>query len=263
MNFLERLTALVKITAPKLKISKFNGFNLLSNIKVEIIINNNDKQEITLPPKKLRKIVKDAVLKEGYILLEKGAQKRIQDFSSVSTTTIFQSTLDFFRGKIPTNDLEILRASLYVKSVYERGESVSELKWQIMQKYGVRGKNIVNLCTAGYFDSVIKPLYTGMSKRSNFTPELFISTYNKIIDHYTFAVFVSNRMGKEELKQEIVTKTKDNKKYGVKSINIHGLGEDNVKKIVDVLSDADIKSFFTQAPEIDSRTDYIIVKIFI
>lgn len=258
MSLFEKLTSIVKISAPKLKILKLINLKILSQNKINITINRSDNRQITVPQDELKKLIK-ASLEEKYLIIDESAKKRIDDFSSVNSTVIFQSTYDFFKGKIPSSDLEILRASLYVKVVYERGESVSDLKWQIMQRYGVRGKNIVNLCTAGYFDSIIKPLYQEMSKKAEFTPEDFISTYNKIIEHYTFAVFVSSRMTKNELKKEITSKIEYNKKYGVRSMNIHGLGEENVKKIVEVLSE--IKDLVKEAPEINSKTDYIIVKI--
>lgn len=258
MTFFDKLTSIVRISAPKLKILKLIGLKILSENTINITIKKNDNRQIVIPPDELKKLIK-ASLEEKYLIIDESAQKRIEDFSSVNSTIIFQSTYDFFKGKIPSSDLEILRASLYVKTVYERGESVNDLKWQIMQKYGVRGKNIVNLCTAGYFDSIIKPLYGEMLKRAGFTPEDFTSTYNKIIEHYTFAVFVSSRMTKDELKKEITSKIEDNKKYGVKSMNIHGLGEENVKKIVEVLSE--LKDLIKETPEINSRIDYIIVKI--
>lgn len=256
MSFLDKLSSLINISAPRLKALK-----ILSENKIQVTVNKNDNRQINVNSGQLKKLIRDAVRKEGHLLLEETAQSTLQDFSNVTQKTIFKNTLEFFRGRIPPNDLEILRASLYIKDVHERGGSVRDLKWDIIQKYGVRGKNIANLCTAGYFESIIKPLYEEMSKQSDFILDNFLSTYNKIIDHYTFAVFVSNRMTKDDIKKEIIGKIEDNKKYGVKNMNIHGLGQSNVNKIFEVLNDTNIKKFFTQAPEIVSKNDYIIVKI--
>ncbi|MCX6704774.1 MAG: hypothetical protein NT162_00335, partial [Candidatus Woesebacteria bacterium] len=76
---------------------------------------------------------------------------------------------------------------------------------------------------------------------------------------FPFAIFVNRSMSINELKSTIETKIKINKKYGIKSLNIHAIGTDNIQKIKTAL--VDLKGLLSEEPEIDSGRNYIIVTI--
>lgn len=264
MSFLYNLKSIFKI---KVDLSKLTSIHLFSDNKNEqvtyidkrtIYINIANTKDKDVP--KLEKAIKDAVKKENNLLIEEAANKLLNDISKVENNVENTRLIQFFRGKISNNDLEIFRASLYVKNVYDRGQQVGDLKRDIILKFGDRGRNIVNLCTAGYFTSLIKPLYNEMLLQSNFTPNLFLETFDTIVNQSPFAIFVGSPMTKDQLLSEVVSKMEVNKKYGINYLNIHGIGEHNVSKIEFILTK--LKDKFASAPDIESGRKYITVTIY-
>jgi len=207
----------------------------------------------------LQKVLKKTVQEENQLILEKESDKLFEELLSFDPKN--HEELDYFKGRIPYKDLPILRASLFLKSQYEASKSVDKLKTDIMTKYGDRGKNIANLCSAGYFQKIIKPLYQHMSSKPDFTQKEFEARYEIIVMQFPFAVFVSRAMSHNEIKKIIIQKIEINKKYGVKYLRIHGIGGENVKKIKEVIQDKEIESKYTALPEIDSGQEFITVKI--
>ncbi len=267
MSILDNLKSVFNIDLSSLKSININ-IHLFSGNKtsksVEIIdnqanINIDAVKAVDIP--KLQKAILDAVKVDDDLLIEEQANKRLLDISDVERYDDGTSLIEFFRGKISNSDLEILRASLYIKTVYERGERIGELKDNVIQKHGDRGRNIVNLCTAGYFTSIIKPLYCEMVVDPNFTPNLFLEAFNTIVNQSPFAIFVSSQMILEALLKEVESKMKLNKQYGIDHLNIHGIGETNVSKIELLLGK--LKDKFSRNPDTESSgRRYITVTIY-
>jgi len=264
MNLLDKLSKLFGVDFSKLK--KFHIHILSDNQHENFTINDNRKIVIIntgkLDSKKipqLQTIVKDLVTENDELLIEDNASKTIEDFKEVDSQTENRNLLEYFKGKIFSKDIEILRASLYLKTVYERGENVSQLKQDIMNRYGDRGKNISNLCSAGYFTSQIKPLYEEMYSHPNFSAEEFSKVYEIIITESPYAVFINSRMSEKDVKKEVLSRMEIGKKYGIKYLNIHGIGKDNTDKIVNILKE--LNSELSQTPEITKGERFIVVKI--
>ena len=216
-------------------------------------LKNKDKR-------KWENIINAAVEGEDKLLLEDNATKLLESFEQEEEKSEYAATINFFKQKIPSSDLEILRASLYIKSLYDKGEPVRELKSSVMYKYGERGRNISNLCSAGYFTSYIKPLYLEMESQENFSNQDFIKVYNIIIKHSAFAIFVNSQMSLDELNEQIAQSMEFNKKYGINHLNIHGIGSSNIFKIQEAL--IKIKDSLSSPPEIESTSKYITVTIY-
>ncbi len=263
MNLLSRLKSIFNI---KIDLSKFKEIHIFSdNTGPKYEYHNHKKITINVSEKvlgkkessQLKQLLKSA--EAGTLLLEENSKKLLDDFSAVDQEKENRELLKYLKDKIPVGDLQVLRAALYIKNVFERGEKVGELKLQIMQRYGSRGKNISNLCTAGYFTSLIKPLYEEMSKYPDFALGKFQEAYDVIVTEQPFAVFVSQQMSERELRTEVERKMVINKKYGIRYLNIHGIGEDNVSKILRLLRSMEDK--FIQPADIDSEKGFITVKI--
>jgi len=260
MNIFDKLQSVFRIEIlPSLKNVKINIGN--NNKKFEnkgtiLIVNSNnlDKKEIEI----VKGLLVENVEENG-IMLEEESEKLLEEVMSIEKKGANKASLDFFYGKISQIDLEILRASFIIKELHEKHKPVGELKSDIMQRYGKRGSNISNLCTAGYFGSVIKPLYEAMAVASDFTLDQFRERYNVIVGQYPFAVFVSIRMSKEETKQKILQKIKLNKSYGIKQMNVHGIGKNNVIKIQQVLYE--IRDEINWPAQIDSGDSFINAKV--
>ena len=264
MSFLDSLKSIFNIDIDLSNLSSIHIFSdnnnkqvtNIDNRRIEINIVNVTTKNIP----RLEKAIKNAVKNEDKLLIEDKASIVLFDISKVQKTKENIDLVAFFRGKISNVDLEILRASLYVKSVYDRGGQVGDLKRDIILRFGDRGRNIVNLCTAGYFTSVIKPLYEEIVKQPDFTPAWFLETFDTIVNKSPFAIFVSSPMTKEQLLEEVTSKMNVSKMYGINYLNIHGIGEHNVLKIEYVLGK--IKDSFTSTPDFESGRKYLTVTIY-
>lgn len=263
MNLLENLSSIVKI---KFDLSKLKDIHLFSDNKNEqkIII---DKRSINInfaqiTPEELPKVLEAlnaTVKQDGDLLLEKKANSTLQDLKVVGNKPENVALVDFFTGKIKAVDLDILRASLYIKEVHERGQPVGQLRDDLVIRYGSRGRNISNLCTAGYFTSELMPLYQMMEQLPDFTTDKYQEAFNKIVNTFPFAIFVSTYMTRESVLEEVQKKMKMNKGYGINHMNIHGISEVNVSKIQWVLQQ--ISNDLTAPSEIESKRNYITVTI--
>lgn len=265
MAFLDKLSTIFKVDLSGLK--KLNLINISINSN-----NNSPKIEVRAEKlllnltqfslaenKALKKAIKSYFSDEG-ILLENEAEQTVEDFQISELARETRGLLEFFKGKIPALDLEILRASLYLKKVHESGRSVNNLKVDIMRRYGDRGRNISNLCTAGYFKSQIKPLYEDMYSQPDFSPEKFISVYEIIVTQSPYAEFINSHMSDTEVLDVVSRKMEFGRKYGIRYLNIHGIGIDNVQKINRLMVSLDQK--FTKPPEVNSTQGFIVIKIY-
>lgn len=262
MNFLEKLKSIINFESPK-KIenvrflsfdNKNKKYEYHDNRVLNININSSD-EKMLLMIKELLKSFKE----EGGILLEDRTKQIFEDVSSVSKDKENERLLDFFKGILPVQDIEILRASLIIRSLYNKKQNISYLKEGLIMRYGERGNNISNLCTAGYFETIIKPLYDHMYSETDFYLNKFLNRYEVIVTQYPFAVFVGKSMSYEELTKEVFNKMIAGKKYGSTFVNIHGIGTRNIELINKLIEEN--KKKFNLPLEIDSGPIYIKVKI--
>lgn len=224
---------------------------------LNININNLDTQK----RKQIEKAIRETVAGQGDIVLNEESEGLLGEISSIDEK--INEDLKYFKNKIPDDDLPILRASLFLKSQYESKKPVENLKQDIVNRYGERGRRIANLCSAGYFKTVIKPLYNTMASSGNFAKDDFLYRYREIINTYPFAVFVNIFLSEKKIKKKVLNKIEINKKYGIKCLNIHGIGKKNIVNIKKVLEDQELKGKFEREPEmIDSGINYVTAKIF-
>jgi len=138
-------------------------------------------------------------------------------------------TLNFFENILTPNDLLALRDSLFLRDEFYAGNNVSSLKSDISYAHGERGNIISNLCSAGYFEEVMIPLY-------NRSKTDFHEFYDLAVDRGVKALFVNGRMSVTDITTEIERRLVSAHSSGLKSINIHGIGEKNVQNIKKSLS---------------------------
>jgi len=264
MSFIDGLVKLF----PKLEKIKFN---LLSNINISVNVDKSDKRKVVLnlpnkkaieltdkESKKLFKLLPQAV-EDGYTLLEEKFDTKIQSYKKIISSNDNQKIIEYFKGKIPLLDLPILKASLYLKSLLDKGKKTWNIKKEIILCYGKRGKNISNLCSAGYFETWIKPLYEKMAESPNFEKKDFIQIYNEIVENSPFALFVSSGMKSSEIKKALLDKVKTISNYGIRQLNIHGIGDKNMTKIRETIKDIpELKNFDR---EIVEKNNIIVVKL--
>lgn len=142
-------------------------------------------------------------------------------------------TLTFFKKTLSNVDWEALRSSLYLRSEFKKKNNVTILKQDIKNKFGERGNVISNLCTAGYFESTMIPLFNKSEKE-------FWQYYDLAVDRGVTALFVNVGMTVDKIKSEINRILSSAKNYGLPYVHIHGIGKrniDNIKLCIDKQKD--------------------------
>ncbi|NLA30370.1 MAG: hypothetical protein GX880_00935 [Methanomicrobiales archaeon] len=187
----------------------------------------------------LKPLIQDAVRKHAALLIENKSKELLEEIKITESSKEDQDFLSFFKGKIPDDDYTALRASLHVKRRFEEGaqkEEINRLKLDIIKRYSRRGRNICDLCSAGYFEGLIK-IYEEMQKYPDFSNEAFLEVYNPIVDEGNLTVFVSGGRTEDQVRQEIESKMRRNRQYGIHALYIHGIGRSNIEKINMVIYD--------------------------
>ena len=197
----------------KIKLPK----NVLNNLKINLLnnINNNspviyDKRTQILninlgkqSPESIKDILSSLpeIVDAGFPTLKLTSTQKAEDYLEKIGVSENQKLIGYYADKLPAGDLVILKASLYLKSVLSNGGETISIKNDIAKRFGARGRNISNLCSANYFNTVIRTVYESMSKAKDFKIEMFWKEYNFIVDIYPFAVFVNVGMGEKEIKK--------------------------------------------------------------
>ncbi|MBS3079524.1 hypothetical protein J4218_05370 [Candidatus Pacearchaeota archaeon] len=177
----------------------------------------------------------DLVLeKSSYNLFEKLCQYQKED--KVDDEIILSA---FKEIGIPETDLKILESALFIRNLaFNQGENIESWKHDLQVRFGERANNIVNLCSAYYFEGFLIPLYDN-------SKELFFKMYEDVVGKSMLAVFVHSIMSQEKITKSIVEKLEISKKYGIKFIYIHGIGKINISRIKTCLAiNKDFFDFF-------------------
>ncbi len=241
MNILEKLKA-VGLYFPKLK--SVSLFKLSLNIDKSIHV---ERSTVTINPKKLNgkqkralmEIIRGEALDSAGLILDEEKAPTVEQV--IHALQGIHEVEDKFKPIIPSSDIPLLKACVYLRLKFEQGECVDALKAQIMRVYGTRGGNFANLCSAGYLETWFLPLYDELLRANPDNPLLakakFVSLYNNILSELPWTEFVSARASAAKITAHIVEKMNRNIANGVRFLNIHGLGEGNVEKIRGLLFD--------------------------
>lgn len=268
-DIVEKLLA--KLT-PKLKVDIKNPV-IINNLNIHIT-NNSADQDVNydlgndICKINLAKLTEDVkkgfisseLLDDDRILLEDSCKKTIEEFRNQEKSVESQAKIKFLDKKIPPGDLNIWRAALYLRHCYNKLEfknRVIGLKYQIMQKYGDKGRNIANLCTAGYLEEWLMPAYNNLKetlKDDDLAKAEFGKIYAHLVNELPFTIFVSHIMTIDGLKDEILRR----KEFGVAFVNIHAIGNDNVQKVKLVTPEIEKDRQYCE----ERRRDHIFVRIF-
>ncbi len=202
---------------------------------------------------------------ESGSILRSDTRKLIENFRQVEADPATAATLDYFRPLIPADDWPILRSSLYMKECHRRDRHPEgdRTKSAIVETYGDRGRNIANLYSAGYFDDWFRPLHEALVAEHEDVAEAkraFEKIYETIVKDAPWTVFVSRHRTKSAIKTEIVGKLQKNVGYGIKWLNVHGLGQDNVDTITSICGEVEKEGL---ASVVRSRTEPRPRRIFV
>lgn len=215
----------------------------------EILMDNisEDKKEL------LSEALKESIDKEDTKVFEKETWKLLEGLKKFERSNADKQLINFFKPIISFADFEVLEAAIYIQESFKQGNDVRSLKRDIRFRFGDRGNNIVNLFSAGYFEEFLTKVYSHSKEKFN-------EIYELVVSKAVLAVFVHSETDKEDIPKEIYEKLSLSKKYGIKFIYIHGIGEVNVKKIRECIKEN--KKFFKFfEKEIYEEAHIIIVEL--
>ncbi len=180
----------------------------------------------------------------GGLIWKDSKEETLDSYNEYSAQNTDGKILGFFQGIMPPDDFIALKLSLYLRSEQLKGKNIHSYKQDIRDRFGDRGSNIANLCSAGYFENEFMPLYNLVSK------EEFAEYYEIAIGKKARALFVHFGMDAEEIQSAFEQMVEKAEKYHMHDFRIHGLGEKNVENIK--------KFFATRTPKDDEN--FIIQK---
>lgn len=168
--------------------------------------------------------------------LESKSYESIEDIKEKLETN--KKIITFYKDKISQSHLEALKASLYVRESFRahaNRDYIIKMKMDIISRFGDEGNNICNLCTSGYFEGFLKEVYEDMSKKPDFNLKEFTEYFENVVKYTPFTVFVSYGMSEKEIMEQIKERMEYFKNYGANFLAVHGIGEDNVEKIMKII----------------------------
>ena len=232
-KWLQRLVEIKILSSLKKGSFEINFIKVVNNNSLPVPVNQNEEiiDWSKLSDKQKQAFIESIpeALKSKTEILDAEYVDRVEDYKNKQTIDL--KIIEYFNDKIPTEDLYALKASVYIKKVSDEGGNIRSLKQDLRNRYGQRGINISNLYSAGYFESWIKPMYENSPDQ-----EVFMKTYSLVVEQSPFAIFVHADMPVVEIKRQVQEKINESRQYGIKICNVHGIGEDNVVKIVNSLN---------------------------
>lgn len=222
LNF-EINSPLVNVNVTRNSDNKVNGKKYFHDEENKELLINYDELE-NKERENLSKVFNDN-LESGGEIFERGTKCLLNDlYEYQKSKAEDKKILDFFNIIISEDDFESLEASLYLRKRFSEKKDVKGLKEGIRKRFGDRGNNIANLCTAGYFEKFLMPLYNSSKKD-------FEKIYEVVISKSAMAIFVHSQMEENEITTELNKKIELSKKYGLDFIHIHGIGDKNINTI--------------------------------
>lgn len=179
------------------------------------------------------------------LFFRKDSRSTFISYEEYSKTNHDKAIIDFFEPIIPTDDFKALKMSLFLRYQSSLGKPIRHLKEDIIEKFGLRGANIANLCSVNYFEEELKPLYNQIS------PSKFKEYYNALIAERAKALFVSGRHDLKSLEAEFLKTLGKAKRYSIKLFKIYAKGKNNVdltKQFVAKLDSKEEDAFISQIP---------------
>jgi len=193
-------------------------------------LNINKSLLTPLENKNLGRTIRAALDEDGVIILEKESNKQLEQFKKFDKSTENKKQVEFLKKIIPPEDIKIWRAAIYLRNCFNKGKPVDHLKQEIIMRYGDKGRNIANVCSAGYINKFLVPLYEYASENienEDAKQKLFKSVYENLVEKLQFSIFVHSQTTVPEIVKEVKKKIQ----YRVHLILIHGVGRENVDKI--------------------------------
>lgn len=215
--------------------------------KVDSIFSYNEKSKIlNILVSKLEdankalliKIIRKVHETDGLILKQSKDDELISYSNYISDSGEDKKILDFFINKLPNDDYFALKMSLFLRNQAKSEKNIFPYKMDIRDKFGDRGVNIANLCSAGYFEEFIS-FYKAVSK------ETFDNYYEMVVGARARALFVNFTMNVAEIEKQINIMVEKAINYHMPDFRVHGKGKNNVSNINEFIKSRNGKEGYT------------------
>lgn len=262
----------IRLNSPNVKLKAKNSIVIINNPEKDPLSFDKNGERVTINIHKLEKeqqkvlgeIIKEAFEEDKELFKENLLEyaEGLDDYKEADPDKEF---LSYFKDKLTKEDFEILRISLFLRSRHRLKENISKIKEDIVKKFGDRGKNIANLCSSGYFENFIKPLWEAIHESVEDKEEAnkeFYTIFELIVKNGLLALFVHHSMTVDTLSSLIAKRIKESARYGFAMVSeqlyIHALSKPNVRTVLDWIENhgAEIK-----AEIIAQGKDFITVAI--
>lgn len=169
---------------------------------------------------------------EIQVLRDRSAQD-ISGYNEFAKSASFQATINFFESRIDPGDLLALRTGLYIQ--YLNSHNCIDEAIRIRDtaaRNSHRSRNILNLASAGYFETYIRPIF------ENNDPETAANEYADIVRYMPETIFINNKMIPDDIVLEIEAKIAEKAQYHlrVSKIIANGIGQQCIQTIYEAES---------------------------
>lgn len=265
MSFLDKLKNFVE-TSIKIDLSNFTLINInigainkaksggaISPVEIDKKTQTLkiDLDQLTNIQKQDFKELAKSYVQEGNYLLESDSASLLNKLYDFNKHSSYNKYLTFFKPLIPAEDFEALLASYFMRKEHTEGgdrDKLKRFKSDIQDRYGKRGALIANLCTAGYFEEYLIPIY-------NNEPSEFQGYYDLLVAKQALTMFIHSRMKKKEIISGLKNKIGLAKKYGLSHFYVHTKGKTNIKTVKNCLVE------FEKTYEATQKTERNIEKL--
>lgn len=190
-----------------------------------IVINNLDADE----KKVVQGIIRE-LYDAGETLFKKSKEETLSKYIAYRENNTDKEVLDFFEKLLPRDDYSALKMGLFIRDLMSTGKPIYAYKQDIRDRFGERGANIANLCTAGYFEEEFMPFYKEYSSQE------FKEYYELAVGKKARALFIHSMMTPEQVNDEFENILTRAMRFHMNDFRIHALGRSNVKAIKDFFS---------------------------
>ena len=262
----------IRLNSPNVKVKAKSSIVIIKNPEKDLLNFDKNGERVNINIDKLEKEQLEAlgeIIKEYFEedkeLFKENLLEYAGELDDYKEENPDKEILSYFKDKLTKEDFEILRISLFLRSRYRLKENVSKIKEDIVKKFGDRGKNIANLCSSGYFENFIKPLWEAIHEsiedKENAGKE-FYQIFELIVKNGLLAVFVHHHMTVDKLSSLIAKRIEESTRYGFAMVSeqlyIHALSKTNVKTVNDWIENHDVE---IKAEIVAQGKDFITVAI--
>jgi hypothetical protein len=155
-----------------------------------------------------------------------------------------QETLSYFRSILPEHYTDTLEAALHMRKQEAMMDDVPEgwardRRRDIAEKHDGETYQLINLCSAGYFDEgrYLRQLYEEMREEEDYKEGDYAEVFEQIIVQRPFTIFISSSQQASDVKREIYSTVQNRKRHdvNVEFIDVRGMGKENRQKIQDAV----------------------------